>query len=89
VQRTQGGAGLILSEATLISQQGTEWAHAPGLWSDEQVAGWKTITDAVHAHGGTIFAQLAHVGRLAHPDMPEHIASGKASLRCVGTRAGG
>jgi 2,4-dienoyl-CoA reductase-like NADH-dependent reductase (Old Yellow Enzyme family) len=48
-QRAQGKAGLILSEATLVSQQGTEWAHAPGIWSDAHVAGWKKVTDAVHA----------------------------------------
>jgi 2,4-dienoyl-CoA reductase-like NADH-dependent reductase (Old Yellow Enzyme family) len=76
-QRAQGKPGLILTEGTLISQQGTEWPHAPGIWSDEQVAGWKKITDAVHENGGVIFAQLWHVGRVAHPDMPEQKASGK------------
>ncbi|CAF1273848.1 unnamed protein product [Adineta steineri] len=64
-QRT--GAGLILTEGTLIEPQGTEWTNAPGIYSDEQVAGWKKIVDSVHAHNGHIFLQLWHVGRVAHP----------------------
>ncbi|KAF5368684.1 hypothetical protein D9757_010221 [Collybiopsis confluens] len=69
-------AGLIITEGTLISQQGTEWPHAPGLWNKEQVAGWKKITDAVHAEGSFIFAQLWHLGRVSHPDAPEQKTSG-------------
>jgi 2,4-dienoyl-CoA reductase-like NADH-dependent reductase (Old Yellow Enzyme family) len=76
-QRAQGGAGLIRTEGTLISPQGTQWPHAPGIWSDEHVVAWKKVTDAVHDAGGAIFVQLWHVGRIAHPDMPEHKASGK------------
>ncbi|KAI5118412.1 hypothetical protein M0805_002864 [Coniferiporia weirii] len=75
-QRAKGGAGLILCEGTLISQQGTEWRNAPGIWSDEQVDAWKKITDAVHAQDGKIFCQLWHVGRVAHPEAPEQIKSG-------------
>ncbi|KAH8116735.1 FMN-linked oxidoreductase [Phellopilus nigrolimitatus] len=75
-QRARGGAGLIISEGTLITQQGTEWPHAPGIWSSEQVAAWKKITDAVHEHGSKIFCQLWHLGRVSHPDAPEQIASG-------------
>lgn len=66
VQRA--GAGLILTEATAVTPQGVGYVDTPGLWSAEQVAGWKKITDAVHAAGGRIFAQLWHVGRLSHPD---------------------
>ncbi|NIJ07350.1 2,4-dienoyl-CoA reductase-like NADH-dependent reductase (Old Yellow Enzyme family) [Sphingomonas vulcanisoli] len=66
VQRAS--AGLIITEATGISQQGLGWAYAPGLWSAEQVAAWKPITAAVHAAGGRIAAQLWHMGRLVHPD---------------------
>ncbi|EGO00745.1 hypothetical protein SERLA73DRAFT_178654 [Serpula lacrymans var. lacrymans S7.3] len=77
VQRARGGTGLIVSEGTLIVQQGTEWQNAPGLWSNEQVLAWKKITDAVHAEGGLIFAQLWHLGRSCHPDAPEQLASGK------------
>src|SRR5258708_1622995 len=67
-QRTSEG-GLIISEATTISIAGRGWFGAPGLYSDEQVAGWKTITDAVHAKGGRMFSQLWHTGRSSHVDM--------------------
>ncbi len=66
----RASAGLILSEATGISPQGLGWPFAPGLWSPEQVAGWKPVTAAVHAAGGRIFAQLWHMGRLVHPSFP-------------------
>ena len=62
-------AGLIISEATGISREGLGWPYAPGLWSDAQVEGWKPVTDAVHAAGGKIVAQLWHMGRLVHPDL--------------------
>ncbi|KAK7034018.1 hypothetical protein VNI00_012449 [Paramarasmius palmivorus] len=75
-QRTKGGAGLIVSEAILVSQQGTEWPHAPGIWSAEHVEGWKKVTKAVHEEGGIIYAQLWHAGRVSHPDAPEQQAAG-------------
>ncbi|KAK0469957.1 uncharacterized protein EV420DRAFT_1662635 [Desarmillaria tabescens] len=75
-QRAAGGAGLIIAEGILISQQGTEWKNAPGIWSEEQTMGWKKITDVVHAEGSVIYAQLWHLGRVSHPDAPEQIASG-------------
>jgi len=62
-------AGLIISEATGISREGLGWPFAPGLWNDEQVEAWKPVTDAVHARGGRIVAQLWHMGRLVHPDL--------------------
>src|SRR5471032_1698402 len=65
VQRAS--AGLILSEATAVTPQGVGYADTPGLWSDEQVEGWKLVTDAVHQAGGVIFAQLWHVGRVSDP----------------------
>ncbi len=65
VQRAS--AGLILSEATAVTPQGVGYADTPGIWSDEQVAGWKLVTDAVHAAGGRIFLQLWHVGRISDP----------------------
>ncbi|KAF8966607.1 hypothetical protein BDZ97DRAFT_1657479 [Flammula alnicola] len=77
VQRVVGGAGLIVSEAILVTRQGTEWPHAPGIWDAKQVAGWKNITDAVHTAGGKIYAQLWHVGRLSHPEAPEQILAGE------------
>lgn len=60
-------AGLIISEAIGITQQGLGWPYATGLWSPEQVAGWRKVTDAVHAGGGRIVAQLWHMGRVVHP----------------------
>lgn len=63
----RASAGLIISEATAVSPQGVGYADTPGIWSDEQVAGWKHVTDAVHAAGGRIFLQLWHVGRISDP----------------------
>jgi N-ethylmaleimide reductase len=65
-------AGLIISEATQISQQGKGYAWTPGIYSEAQVAGWRLTTDAVHEKGGLIFAQLWHVGRISHPDLQAH-----------------
>jgi len=64
--RQRAAAGLIISEATGISQEGLGWPSAPGLWTDAQVEGWKPVTDAVHEAGGRIVAQLWHMGRLVH-----------------------
>ncbi|MEA3026952.1 MAG: N-ethylmaleimide reductase [Alphaproteobacteria bacterium] len=64
----RASAGLIVTEATQVSPQGVGYIRTPGIHSAEQVAGWRTITDAVHRVGGTIFAQLWHVGRVSHPD---------------------
>ncbi|SFU93710.1 2,4-dienoyl-CoA reductase [Methylobacterium sp. 174MFSha1.1] len=66
--RQRAGAGLIISEATGISQEGTGWPFAPGLWAPEQVEAWKPVVAAVHEAGGRIVAQLWHMGRLVHPD---------------------
>lgn len=63
----RAGAGLIISEATQISQQGQGYPATPGIHSPEQVAGWKLVTDAVHKSGGKIVLQLWHVGRISHP----------------------
>jgi 2,4-dienoyl-CoA reductase-like NADH-dependent reductase (Old Yellow Enzyme family) len=63
----RASAGLIISEATGITQQGLGWPYAPGLWSDAQVEGWRPVTAAVHAAGGRIVAQLWHMGRIVHP----------------------
>jgi N-ethylmaleimide reductase len=65
----RASAGLIISEATNITQQGKGYAFTPGIWSDEQVAGWRLVTDAVHERGGRIFCQLWHVGRISHPSL--------------------
>ena len=63
----RAGAGLIISEASGISREGLGWPHAPGLWNAAQVEAWKPVTEAVHAAGGRIFAQLWHMGRIVHP----------------------
>ena len=63
------GAGLIISEATQVAPTGKGYAFTPGIHSDEQVAGWKKVTDAVHARGGQIALQLWHVGRISHVDL--------------------
>ncbi|PZQ23451.1 MAG: alkene reductase [Sphingopyxis macrogoltabida] len=64
--RQRASAGLIISEATGISQEGLGWPSAPGLWTDAQVEGWKGVTEAVHEAGGRIVAQLWHMGRVVH-----------------------
>ncbi len=63
------GAGLIITEATAISHQGQGYADVPGIWSAEQVAAWKQVSDAVHAEGGRIVMQLWHVGRVSHTSL--------------------
>lgn len=63
----RAGFGLILSEATAVTPQGVGYADTPGLWSEAQVAGWRGVTEAVHAAGGRIVAQLWHVGRISDP----------------------
>ena len=65
VQRAS--AGLILSEATSVDPMGVGYPDTPGIWSAEQVAGWRKVTDAVHAAGGLILLQLWHVGRVSDP----------------------
>lgn len=62
----RAGAALIISEATQISPQGQGYSFTPGLHNEDQVAGWRKVTDAVHAAGGRMFAQLWHVGRMSH-----------------------
>ena len=63
----RAGAGMILTEATSVTPQGVGYADTPGLWSTEQVKGWRKITSAVHDKGGLILAQLWHVGRISDP----------------------
>ncbi len=64
----RASAGLQITEATQVSPQGVGYIRTPGIHSQAQVAGWRKITDDVHKAGGTIFAQLWHVGRVSHPD---------------------
>ena len=65
----RASAGLIVTEGTQISQEGQGYPGTPGIFSPEQIVGWKRVTDAVHAARGRIFAQLWHVGRISHPSL--------------------
>ncbi|MDB5616674.1 alkene reductase [Tardiphaga sp.] len=65
----RASAGLLITEASQISQQGQGYQDTPGIYSKEQIGGWKKVTDAVHAKGGHIFIQLWHVGRISHTDL--------------------
>lgn len=87
--RQRASAGLIISEGTPVSPTGVGYPQVPGMWSQEQVEGWKPVTEAVHNAGGRIFAQIWHVGRVSHssyldgepPVAPSAIApSGHVSL---------
>ena len=64
----RAAAGLIVSEGTIVSPQARGYPFTPGIWSDEQVAGWRRVTDAVHEKGGLIVCQLWHCGRLSLPE---------------------
>ncbi|WP_219701051.1 alkene reductase [Marinomonas lutimaris] len=64
----RASAGLIFTEGTQISAQAVGWTNTPGIYTPEQIAGWKKVTQAVHEAGGLIFAQLWHTGRASHPD---------------------
>jgi len=73
--RQRASAGLIVSEGTQIEPRGKGYAWTPGIYSQAQIDGWREVTDAVHAEGGVIFAQLWHVGRVSHTELqPEHAA---------------
>jgi 2,4-dienoyl-CoA reductase-like NADH-dependent reductase (Old Yellow Enzyme family) len=63
----RASAGLIISEATSVSPMGVGYPQTPGIWSQEQVVGWRAITDAVHKAGGRMLLQLWHVGRISDP----------------------
>lgn len=85
----RASAGLIISEASQISQQGQGYQDTPGIYTDAQVAGWRKVTDAVHAKGGRIVIQLWHVGRVSHtslqpggaaPVAPSALASGSKTF---------
>jgi N-ethylmaleimide reductase len=68
----RASAGLIITEATQISPQAKGYAYTPGIYSEQQLAGWKAVTKAVHAKGGKIVAQLWHVGRISHREVQQN-----------------
>jgi N-ethylmaleimide reductase len=88
----RASAGLIIAEATAISPEGFGWADTPGLWSEEQIRGWRRVTDAVHAAGGRIIAQLWHTGAISHPELRNGLQPVSASdvnpLQVSVTRSG-
>jgi NADH:flavin oxidoreductases, Old Yellow Enzyme family len=67
--KQRSSAGLIITEGTYVSREAVGAINVPAIYTDEQVEGWKLVTNAVHEQGGKIFAQLWHVGRLSHPDL--------------------
>ena len=66
--RQRAGAGLLITEATVISAQGNGWVGSPGIYTDEMAEGWKKVTSAVHQEGSKIVLQLWHTGRASHSD---------------------
>ncbi len=85
--RQRASAGLIVSEGTQISAEGQGYLDTPGIYTAEQVAGWRHVTDAVHAEGGRIAVQLWHVGRVSHVCLqPERQAPVSATTRRAATR---
>lgn len=76
----RASAGLIISEGIPISREGCGYLFNPGLYSDEQAKAWRLVTDAVHAKGGRIFAQLWHVGRLSHVSIQPNQAAPVSSV---------
>lgn len=71
----RASAGLLISEATQISQQGQGYQDTPGIYSQAQIDGWRKVTTAVRAKGGRIFVQLWHVGRVSHVGLQENGAT--------------
>src|ERR1700733_9701484 len=74
----RAGAGLIITEGTFVSEQGQGWYGAPGVYTTEQAAAWRRITDAVHGAGGLIFVQLWHQGSVSHRSLHD---DGRLPLR--------
>src|SRR3954470_9524085 len=82
----RASAGLLITEASQISQQGQGYQDTPGIYSKEQVAGWRKVTERVHARGGHIFIQLWHVGRISHTSLQPNGGApvGPSAIRAKG-----
>ena len=76
-------AGLIIAEATMVQEHNSAFIAEPGIYNQEQVAGWRKVTDAVHKKGGQIFLQLWHGGRACHPDMNQGFETVSASAIAI------
>lgn len=83
-RRAQGGAGLILTEGTIIDRSGDGWARAPYIANDRQAQAWRPVVDAVHAAGGMIACQLWHMGRISHADFTGDAPVSSTSRAAVG-----
>src|SRR5579864_7210994 len=68
----RASAGLLITEASQVSQQGQGYQDTPGIYSKEQVAGWRKVTDKVHERGGHIYIQIWHVGRISHDSLQDN-----------------
>src|SRR5512141_1263399 len=82
----RASAGLLITEASQVSQQGQGYQDTPGIYTKDQVAGWRKVTDRVHERGGKIYIQLWHVGRISHVDLQ---ANGAAPVAPSAIRAKG
>jgi N-ethylmaleimide reductase len=82
----RASAGLLITEASQVSQQGQGYQDTPGIYSKEQVAGWRKVTDRVHARGGRIFIQIWHVGRISHTSLQPNGGApvGPSAIRAKG-----
>jgi N-ethylmaleimide reductase len=82
----RASAGLLVTEATQVSQQGQGYQDTPGIYSKEQVAGWRKVTERVHARGGRIYIQLWHVGRVSHSSLQPNGGApvGPSAIRAKG-----
>src|SRR6185437_9987764 len=82
----RASAGLLITEASQISQQGQGYQDTPGIYSREQLAGWRKVTDRVHERGGRIFIQLWHVGRISHTSLQPNGGApvGPSAIRAKG-----
>lgn len=85
--RQRASAGLIISEGIPVSREGCGYLFNPGLYSDEQAQAWRRVTDAVHAEGGRIFAQLWHVGRMSHVSIQPGNAAPVSSVAVAAERS--
>lgn len=79
----RASAGLIITECTMVSPQASAFINEPGIYSEEQVAGWKRVTDAVHAKGGLIVMQIWHPGRATHPLINDGVESISSTDRAI------
>lgn len=84
-KRAADGVGLIITEGIIVSLRGKGNPKVPGLYTQEQIEGWKKVTEAVHKEGGTIIAQIWHVGRLSHHELTGFPPQAPSAIRAEGT----